>query len=107
MKKRSIIAVAAVSMAVAMTMFPEVGFCGGGGLPWDDPLTTLQEDLTGPTAFSIALLAGFAAVAALVFSHEMSGWVRGALMAVLGMAFLTGIVNFAQALGMNTGGAVF
>ncbi len=26
---------------------------GGGSLPWDTPLTTLKNDLTGPVAFTI------------------------------------------------------
>jgi len=29
----------------------------GGSLPWDTPLTTLKNDLTGPVAFTISLRA--------------------------------------------------
>ena len=27
---------------------------GGGSLPWDAPLTTLKNDITGPVAFTIS-----------------------------------------------------
>jgi|SRR5258708_23950711 len=29
---------------------------GGGGLPWESPLTTLKTSLTGPVAFVISIL---------------------------------------------------
>lgn len=56
---------------------------GGGALPWDGPLTTLRNDLTGPVAFTIALLAMVAAGAALAFGGEMSQFTRSMIMVVL------------------------
>ena len=70
------------------------GFGGGSGLPWDLPLQTLQDDLTGPVATSISVLGIFAAGAALVFGEEMSAFVRRALLLVIAIAFLILGSNF-------------
>jgi type IV secretion system protein TrbC len=73
---------------------------GGGAMPWDTPLTTLRDDLTGPLAFTLSLLAFVVAGVALIFGGEMSHFVRGVVMAVMVASMLTGIVNFAAALGI-------
>ncbi len=74
---------------------------GGGALPWDQPMTTLRQDLTGNLAFSIGLIAMFAAGAALLFAREeMTGFVRVMVFLVLLVAFLVNVQNFASALGI-------
>ena len=74
---------------------------GGGGLPWDTPLTTLKNDLTGPVAFTISLLAMVACGAALVFGGEINEFVRRIIMLVLVCAFIVGVTNLASALGIT------
>ncbi|MCW3477675.1 TrbC/VirB2 family protein [Limobrevibacterium gyesilva] len=74
---------------------------GGGGLPWDTPLTTLKNDLTGPVAFTISLLAMVACGAALVFGGEINEFVRRIIMLVLVCAFIVGVTNLASALGIS------
>jgi type IV secretion system protein VirB2 len=73
---------------------------GGGAMPWDTPLMTLRNDLTGPVAFTLSLLAFFVAGVALVFGGEMSHFTRGMVVAVMVGAMLAGIVNVASALGI-------
>lgn len=73
----------------------------GGGLPWDTPLQTLQNDLTGPVATAVSVLALFAAGAALVFGEEMGPFVRRALLLVVAIAFLVLGNNFLSALGLT------
>jgi type IV secretion system protein TrbC len=73
----------------------------GGGLPWDTPLQTLQNDLTGPVATSVSVLALFAAGAALVFGEELGHFVRRALLLVVAIAFLVLGTNFLSALGLT------
>jgi type IV secretion system protein TrbC len=73
----------------------------GGGLPWDTPLQTLQNDLTGPVATAISVLALFAAGAALVFGEELNLFVRRALLLVIAIAFLVLGNNFLTALGLT------
>jgi type IV secretory pathway VirB2 component (pilin) len=83
---------------------PEVAHAaaaGGGGLPWDTPLTTLKNDLTGPVAFTISLLAMVACGAALVFGGEINEFVRRIIMLVLVCAFIVGVTNLASALGIT------
>lgn len=74
---------------------------GGGGLPWDTPLATLKNDLTGPVAFTISLLAMVACGAALVFGGEINEFVRRIIMLVLVCAFIVGVTNLASALGIT------
>ena len=74
---------------------------GGGGLPWDTPLTTLRTDITGPVAFTISLLAMVACGAALVFGGEINEFIRRLIMVVLVAAFLVGVTNLASALGIT------
>jgi type IV secretion system protein TrbC len=73
----------------------------GGGLPWDTPLQTLQNDLTGPVATAISVLALFAAGGALVFGEEIGLFVRRALLLVIAIAFLVLGSNFLTALGLT------
>lgn len=93
---------ALLTMGAALIVQPEVAqaAAGGGALPWDGPLTTLRNDLTGPVAFTIALLAMVAAGAALAFGGEMSQFTRSMIMVVLVASFITGVVNVAAALGI-------
>jgi type IV secretion system protein VirB2 len=73
----------------------------GGGLPWDGPLQTLQDDLTGPVATSISVLGLFAAGTALVFGEELGSFVRRALLLVIAIAFLVLGSNFLTGLGLS------
>lgn len=73
----------------------------GGALPWDTPLTTLKNDITGPVAFTISLLAMVACGAALVFGGEVNEFIRRLIMVVLVAAFLVGVTNLASGLGIT------
>jgi type IV secretion system protein VirB2 len=74
---------------------------GGGSLPWDAPLTTLKNDITGPVAFTISLLAMVACGAALVFGGEIHEFVRRIIMLVLVASFIVGVTNLASGLGIT------
>jgi type IV secretory pathway VirB2 component (pilin) len=94
---------ALLALAGVAVLQPDLAYAasGGGALPWDGPLTTLRNDITGPVAFSIALLAMVAAGAALAFGGEISQFTRAMIMVVLIGAFITGVVNVAAALGIT------
>jgi type IV secretion system protein VirB2 len=79
---------------------------GAGGLPWDSAISTLQNDLTGPVATGISVIAFLAAGAALVFGEELGGIAKKALYVVLGVAFIVLGNKFLSALGL-TGTLVF
>ena len=90
-------------LIVALAWHPDVAHATstGGSLPWDTPLTTLKNDLTGPVAFTISLLAMVACGAALVFGGEINEFVRRIIMLVLVCAFIVGVTNLASALGIT------
>ena len=100
---RSWLLLLALGLIILATLHPEAAHAStaGGALPWDGPLTTLKNDLTGPVAFTISLLAMVACGAALVFGGEINEFVRRIIMLVLVVAFITGVVNVASALGIT------
>lgn len=93
----------AVGLIMLVSLHPEAAQAStaGGALPWDGPLTTLKNDLTGPVAFTISLLAMVACGAALVFGGEINEFIRRIIMLVLVVALITGVVNVAGALGIT------
>jgi type IV secretory pathway VirB2 component (pilin) len=102
--------IAAAIIALAAIIVPDVahaaGAGGGGALPWDTPLTNLRNDLTGPVAFTLSLLAFVVAGVALVFGGELHHFIRSIVIAVMVASLLAGIVNVAAALGI-AGATVF
>jgi type IV secretory pathway VirB2 component (pilin) len=66
---------------------------GGGGLPWETPLRTIQQSLSGPVAFAIAVIAMAAAGGTLVFGGELTEFTRRACLLVLAIGFLVGGVS--------------
>ncbi|BAP87623.1 conjugal transfer protein Trbc [Burkholderiales bacterium GJ-E10] len=87
--------------AVAATAMNEAHATGAGGLPWDGAISTLQNDLTGPVATGISVIAFLAAGAALVFGEELGGIAKKALYVVLGVAFIVLGNSFLAALGLT------
>jgi type IV secretory pathway VirB2 component (pilin) len=93
--------VLAASPAYASTGATACAAGGTGALPWDGPLCTIQQSLTGPVAISIAIIALFAAGAALVFGDEMSGFVKRILVGVMAFALLIAGSTFLQGLNIT------
>jgi type IV secretion system protein VirB2 len=65
----------------------------GGGLPYEGWLTSLQNSVTGPVAFSVALIGIVVAGSTLIFGGELSGFFRTIIFLVLVMALLIGAQN--------------
>lgn len=68
--------VLAVWIALLVAAPAGAGGTGGGSMPWSGPLSTLSEDLTGPT---LAVLVGIAIMAggvAWAFSDSQRGLLR-------------------------------
>jgi type IV secretory pathway VirB2 component (pilin) len=77
---------------------------GGSDLPWNHPLQVLADNLTGPTAKTIAALAFVLGGAMWMFTSHEQG-VRRFAQALLGIAIALGAVNLVDALGFQ--GAMF
>ncbi|OZB34953.1 MAG: conjugal transfer protein TrbC, partial [Halothiobacillus sp. 15-55-196] len=58
------------------------------GLPWESPMDTIKQSLTGPIALAISIIALAAAGAALVFGGELSEFTRKIIMLVMALALL-------------------
>lgn len=72
-----------------------------GGLPWDGPIKTFTNDLTGPVATGVSVVAFLAAGAALVFGEELGGIARKALYVVMGISLIVFGNSFLSALGIT------
>lgn len=72
-----------------------------GGLPWDGPIQTLQNDLTGPVATGISVVAFLAAGAALVFGEELGGISKKLFYVVMGVAIIVGGNKILTILGLQ------
>lgn len=64
------------------------GAQGGQGLPWEAPLTRLQQSLSGPVAGAIAVIALVAIGVVLVFGGEWNEFARRSVYAVCAIAFI-------------------
>jgi type IV secretion system protein TrbC len=98
MKKHLIKRLAALATAAALTTTSHAST--SGGLPWDSALTTLQNDLTGPVATAISVIAFLGAGAALAFGEELTGLVKKLLVIVLAISLIVMGNRFLSALGL-------
>jgi len=61
---------ATLSLSVTLTA-SSAWAAGAGALPWTHPLTTIQEDATGPTAHAVTTIG--AVLAGLAWAHSEHG----------------------------------
>ena len=72
-----------------------------GSLPWDTPLQTITNDLTGPVATALSTGGLFAAGGTLIWGGELGGFVAMCLRVVAAIALLVLGANFLSALGLT------
>lgn len=65
----------------------------GGSLPYESWLKTLQDSVTGPVAFALALIGIVIAGGVLIFGGDLNGFFRTLIFLVLVMALLIGAQN--------------
>lgn len=63
---------------------------GGAAMPWEGPLQTIKNSLTGPVAGYIALIAIMICGAILIFGGDISGFARNLVNVVLACAVILG-----------------
>ncbi len=78
---------------------------GGGGLPWESPLSTVKDSLTGPVAGYIALIAIMVCGALLIFGGDFSGFAKNLINVVIACAVILGASSIITNL-FGTSGAV-
>jgi type IV secretion system protein TrbC len=80
---------------------------GGGGLPWEAPLTTLSNSVTGPVAYGASLIGLVGAGGVLIFAGGMiNEFLRTILFIVLVIAFIISGKNTLTSLGFAAGATV-
>ena len=72
-----------------------------GSLPWDSPLQTITNDLTGPVATALSTGGLFAAGGTLIWGGELGGFVAMCLRVVAAISLLVLGANFLSALGLT------
>ncbi len=85
-----------MALVVLLLLFmthPALASTAGGGLPFDSWLIKIQKSITGPFAFSAAIIGLVAAGATLIFGGDMNGFMRTLIFFVLVLAFLVAAQN--------------
>ena len=86
-KRKSTIPIALIWLLAAA-----VARAGGiGALPWEGPLQTIAQSLTGPVAFSVSIIGIFATGATLMWGGEMNEFARRAAL----MGLIVAVIVFA------------
>ena len=70
----------------------------GGGLPFDGWMTKIRQSITGPFAFTAAIVGLVGAGATLIFGGDMNGFLRTLIFVVLVLAFLVAAQNTLSAI---------
>ncbi len=83
------------------TIAPAFAESTGTSLPWDTPIQDLTNNLTGPVATAISIVAFLAAGAALIFGEELGGIAKKALFVVLGISMIVFGNTFLTDLGLT------
>ena len=96
MRRVSIVFLLLACFAAAPDAMASVG--SGGGLPYETWLNNLRQSMTGPVAFSFAILGIVVAGGVLIFGGELNAFVRTLVFIVLVMGFLVGAQNMMSTL---------
>lgn len=92
----------AVFGAILMFMIEPALAANAPGMPWEDPLDTVMNSITGPVAMVISLLGVTVAGGMLIFGGELGEFTRRMVMLVLVIGLL---VSAAAILNLLYGGA--
>jgi type IV secretion system protein TrbC len=80
---------------------------GGGGLPWEAPLTTLSNSVTGNVAYSVSLIGIVGAGGVLIFAGGMvNEFLRAVLFCVLVISLIIAAKNTLTAFGFAAGAEI-
>ena len=101
MKSVTLIKALLLLLLMAWSIIPslaEASVGSGGGLPYETWLTSLQNSVTGPVAFSLSIIGIVVAGGVLIFGGDLNGFFRTLIFIVLVMALLVGAQNIMSTL---------
>lgn len=87
-----------IGLLLLLITHPAIASTAGGGLPFDSWLTKIQKSITGPFAFSAAIIGLVAAGAMLIFGGELNSFMRTLIFFVLVLSFLVAAQNTMMAI---------
>lgn len=93
MNYKKILSFSCLILALFLITDQAMAATAGGGLPFDGWLTKIQKSITGPFAFSAAIIGLVAAGATLIFGGDMNGVMRTLIVFVLVLSFLVAAQN--------------
>ncbi len=95
----------ALLLAVAIVLPDQAWAASSVGLPWESPLKTISNSLTGPVAYAVSLIGVVVTGAMLIFGGEINEFARRIIMLVLVVALLVSATNLLSTL-FSTGAVV-
>lgn len=102
---RALAAPVALAASFALAS-PALASTGGGSMPWDNIITTVQQDLSGPVATGIGVIAIIIFGLGMAMGHEGSALKRG-MTILFGLAIVFSGVSALSLFGGGATGAVF
>ncbi len=83
-------------LLTAATLFSVDAFASvgtGGGLPYESPLASIRNSVTGPIAFTFSIAGLVVVGGTLIFGGDLNGFVRGLILVVLVISLLVASQN--------------
>jgi type IV secretion system protein VirB2 len=97
-----------LSVTALFALLSSSAFAGATtGLPWEAPLTVVQNSLKGPVAMSISLIAVVILGAMLIFNGELGDFAKKAIMVCLAIALLVASDSVISTLFSTAGALLF
>jgi type IV secretory pathway VirB2 component (pilin) len=96
-------------LAVLALLTPTVAHAatGGGGLPWETPLQTLSNSISGPVAYGVSLIGLVVCGGVLIMmGGELNHFARTVIQAVLVISFIVAGKNTMSTFGWGAGAEI-
>lgn len=90
---RNIWGLIGLTLLLMMLAEPALAAKAGGGLPFDTWFEKVRNSITGPFAFTAAIIGLVGAGAMLIFGGDMNGFLRTLIFVVLVLSFLVAAQN--------------
>ena len=92
-----------VGLSLAALMLPGLAFATSAGtaMPWDSPLQTISQSISGPVAYVIVVLGIVVGGGTLIFGGDLNGFARSVLLVVAFGAFVLGATSIITSLFPN------
>ena len=89
---------AALLAATLLVLAGPLEASSGSGLPWDTPIQTLTNAVSGPVAFGFAFMGLVALGVRWIYGGDLGPVAKGLMTLVIGVAILAGAASFLSVL---------